>query len=252
MTVAAGSQRDSFGSAMTVWCDNRTRPVKPLGAIPAHDSLGAVVRNTRMAVAPDPYVEWIRWSLVNIPGKTHAGLAASWGVDRSAVTKTLSGKRKVKASEISLAAAYFDQPAPVPLLPISGKVGAAPDGRVLQAEGQGTGDFAPMLPGMSPDAIILEVDGISMRGVADNGGLIYYQDSKDPPTDDMLGQFVVVGLPSGEVLIKRLLRGSAPGLFDLESQVGEPRKDERVLWAAHIAAIIPPWMARRIIRRGHL
>jgi hypothetical protein len=42
------------------------------------------------------------------------------------------------------------------------------------------------------------------------------------------------------------------GLFDLESVTGLIRRDARVDWAAHITAIIPPWKARQIIRRGSL
>jgi hypothetical protein len=53
-----------------------------------------------------------------------------------------------------------------------------------------------------------------------------------------------------EVLVKRLLRGSAPGVYDLESLVGPTRHDARLRWAAHITAIIPPFQARRVLIRG--
>jgi hypothetical protein len=53
-----------------------------------------------------------------------------------------------------------------------------------------------------------------------------------------------------EVLVKRLLRGSAPGVYDLESLAGPTRHDARLRWAAHITAIIPPFQARRILIRG--
>ncbi len=61
---------------------------------------------------------------------------------------------------------------------------------------------------------------------------------------------VVVETESDEVLVKRLLRGSSPGRYDLESVVGPTRHDARLRWAAHITAIIPPFQARRIIVRG--
>jgi hypothetical protein len=61
---------------------------------------------------------------------------------------------------------------------------------------------------------------------------------------------VVVGVDTGEVLVKRLLRGTRKGLYDLESVAGPTRPDAKVLWAAHITAIIPPATARRIIIRG--
>jgi hypothetical protein len=59
-----------------------------------------------------------------------------------------------------------------------------------------------------------------MRGVADDGALIYFEDQRTPPTPDMLGHVVVVETDTDEVLVKRLLRGSRPGLYDLESVAG--------------------------------
>jgi hypothetical protein len=87
-----------------------------------------------------------------------------------------------------------------------------------------------------------------MRGVADDGALIYFEDQRTPPTPDMLGHVVVVEVDTDEVLVKRLLRGSRPDRFDLESAAGPTRHDARLRWAAHITAIIPPYQARRIIR----
>jgi hypothetical protein len=66
----------------------------------------------------------------------------------------------------------------------------------------------------------------------------------------MLGQIVVVETDGDEVLVKRLLRGSRAGRYDLESIVGPTRHDCALRWAAHITAIIPPYQARRIIRSG--
>jgi len=135
------------------------------------------------------------------------------------------------------------------LVPIIGKVGADPEGRVLFSHGQGTGDFAAMQPGGGENVVALEVDGHSMRGIADNGALIYFEQQETPPTSDMLGEVVIVEVESGEVLVKRLLRGSTRGRYDLESVAGPTREDAKVKWAAHITAIIPPHRARQIIVR---
>lgn len=136
------------------------------------------------------------------------------------------------------------------LIPIVGRVGADPEGRVLYGDGEATGDFAPTPPGGTQNAVAVEVAGHSMHGWADHGSLIYYEDRRDPPTEDMLGHVVVVGLDTQEVLVKRLLRGRRKGLYDLESIAGPIRSDAKVLWAAHITAIIPPATARRMIIRG--
>lgn len=89
-----------------------------------------------------------------------------------------------------------------------------------------------------------------MRGLADDGALIYFEDQRSSPTPDMLGQVVVVETQEGEILVKRLLRGSTRTVFDLESLAGPTRHDTRLKWAAHITAIIPPVQARRIILRA--
>ncbi len=134
------------------------------------------------------------------------------------------------------------------LVPVIGRVGANPDGLVLFATGQEPGDLAPIPPGGTDQARALLVVGHSMRGLADDGALIYFEDQRTAPSPDMLGHVVVVELDTEEVLVKRLLRGSRAGLYDLESIAGPTRQDARLRWAAHITAIIPPFQARRIIR----
>lgn len=136
------------------------------------------------------------------------------------------------------------------MAPVIGRVGANPGGDVLLASGQDGGELAPIPPGGTDKAVALLVSGHSMRGLADDGALIYFEDQRTSPSADMLGQVVVLETETDEVLVKRLLRGSAPGLYDLESIAGPTRHDARIRWAAHITAIIPPFQARRILVRG--
>ena len=136
------------------------------------------------------------------------------------------------------------------LVKVIGMVGANPEGTILYATGQEAYDLAPIPPGGTENAVAVQVSGHSMRGLADDGALIYFEDQRTPPTPDMLGHVVVVETDTDEVLVKRLLRGSEPGRFDLESLAGPTRHDARLRWAAHITAIIPPYQARRIIIRG--
>lgn len=132
-----------------------------------------------------------------------------------------------------------------PLGTIVGRAGAATDGRVVFAEGQG-GLGQVLLPqGASEDSVAVEIEGYSMGFLAD-GALVFYTQVEQAPTDDMLGMIVIVGLDNGEILLKRLLRGSAPGFYDLESINGPVMRDQRVIWAAHIDSIVPPWRASRM------
>lgn len=134
------------------------------------------------------------------------------------------------------------------LVPVLGRVGANPDGEVIFATGQGGDESAPLPPGGSDQAVALKVVGASMRGLADDGALIYFEDQRTPPSADMLGHVVVLETEGGEVLIKRLLKGARRGVFHLESIEGPIRENVRIRWAAHITAIIPPHQARKILR----
>lgn len=127
---------------------------------------------------------------------------------------------------------------------IVGKAGAATDGVVVFAEGHG-GFGTVMLPeGASANSVAIEVEGYSMGLLAD-GALVFYSD-RLAPSDDMIGTIVIVETDNGEVLLKRLLRGSRQGLFDLESLNGPTLRDRRLRWAAHIDSLVPPWRAKRM------
>lgn len=128
---------------------------------------------------------------------------------------------------------------------IVGRAGAATDGRVVFAEGQGGFGVVEIPEGATDDSVAIEVEGYSQGFIAD-GCLIFYTEVHGAPTDDMLGQIVVVGTHEGFVLLKRLLRGSQSGLYDLESINGPTMRDQKVAWAAHVDSLVPPWRAARL------
>lgn len=142
------------------------------------------------------------------------------------------------------------KPRPTGMVPIIGKVGADNDGRVLLSTGQASGDQAPIPPGGTNRAAALEVTGHSMRGLADDESLIYFEEQHASPTRDHVNKVVVVELEEGEVLIKRLLKGDAPDVWDLESIAGPTLHNKRIRWVASITAIIPPPVSQRIIHRA--
>jgi SOS-response transcriptional repressor LexA len=137
-----------------------------------------------------------------------------------------------------------------PVVRIIGRVGADTEGTVFLADGQARPDFAPIPPGGSDKSVALDVTGHSMRGVADDGALIYFEDQRTPPSPDMVGHVVVLETEDGRVLVKRLLKGDSKGVYDLESLSGPTMPNVKIKWAAHITAIIPPFMARRIAKRS--
>lgn len=135
------------------------------------------------------------------------------------------------------------------LVRVRGYVGASPDARVQFAEGDVLNDYVTLAPGTSSRAIALYVDGPSMRDIADHGSLIFYDDARTPPTPDMIGQVVVVETEGGDVLVKRLQRGQERGTYDLASNSAATLPNQRLKWAAHILAIVPPHSAANMRRQ---
>lgn len=133
-------------------------------------------------------------------------------------------------------------------VPIVGRVGADTEGTIIYALADETDELVPIPPGGTDKARALKVVGHSMGEWAPDGALIYFEDQRNPPTPDLLGYPCAVETEDGRVLLKRLLRGSSPGLYDLESRIGPTLENVRIRWAAEVTAVVPPRQARRIIR----
>jgi len=134
---------------------------------------------------------------------------------------------------------------------IIGRAGAGPEGSVHFDEETDLGT-APMPPGGTETTKALEVWGSSMRPMAYEGWLVYYDDRRGALTPDMLGQPCIIGLASGHTVIKTPFEGSKRGLYNLESanSAVDTMRDQRVKWAALVTAIVPRVPARNLIKRA--
>lgn len=189
---------------------------------------------------------WIERGLAQ-PGKTKAGLARALGIWPSAVSAMLRGNRRLQLDEVVKAADYLEVDPPLPgngTVPVVGYVGAGDKAHFYESS-QGPFDEAEAPEESTAATVAVVVRGHSMPGIAEEGWTLYYDDRRDPPTDDMIGRKgpVVVGLADGRVLVKRLMRGSGPGLFHLVSTHPDepPIVDARVEWAAKVRWIKPDW-----------
>lgn len=179
--------------------------------------------------------------------------AEAMGMSLGGYRKLEYGERQLKLAQIQAAAKAFGvSPAQVvdpqeqPILDIVGRVGGSTDGGILQDTDHGPFGQIEAPVGASGTEAVVEVSGHSMGIYAPDGSLILYDNRHDPPHDDMLGEVCVVGLPDGRTLVKRLLRGSRRGLFDLESIVGDTIRDQRVDWAAVVQVVVHPRHAKRL------
>lgn len=100
-------------------------------------------------------------------------------------------------------------------------------------------DAAELPPGGSSLTVAVKVLGGSMRGIADDRWLIYFDHEQRPPTKELIGKLCVVELEGGDVLVRFLQQGRRKGRFDLESWRDSTLRDCRVVWAARVTWIKP-------------
>lgn len=87
--------------------------------------------------------------------------------------------------------------------------------------------------------VAVVVRGDSMAGQLEDGWIVYYDDRRAGPSEDLLGRLCVVGLNDGRVLIKKLLPGRQTGKYDLYSTNAAPMLDQQIDWAARVTWIAP-------------
>lgn len=169
-------------------------------------------------------------------GWSQADLAAYSKTNQSTVDRLESGETKTSKhlNKILNTLGLIER---VGMVPLVGYVRAETNGEAYLYDGADpTGDEVPMPPGGTAETVAVEIRGVSL-GPAFEGWLVYYDDRREPPTEDMLRQLCVVALDDGRVLIKRLMRGSTPGLYNLHAANGEIIEDARIHWAAVVKSI---------------
>lgn len=204
---------------------------------------------------------WMKECLEFMGHGSKSRLASALNVKPDAVTRMMNteadGKevRTIKAHELGIMARFFGKdppggdPTEVPFVKIRGKAGAGPDGSVLFATGDGYFGEVPAPEGATENTSALEVEGDSMRGLANDGWLIFYEEKEDPRPDHM-GEPCVCFLEDDRVLVKTPYPGSQRGLYHLESVNAPMMLDVPVRYFAFVTDIKPRRSAQKHIRRN--
>ena len=100
-------------------------------------------------------------------------------------------------------------------------------------------DGAETPPRATATTSALEVTGGSMRGIADDGWLVFFDDDRKAPIPALIGKLCVIQLKTGEILIRTLQPGRKRGRYDLESATDPTMRDQQVQWAARVTWIMP-------------
>lgn len=199
--------------------------------------------------------EWLREAVSKFEGsQAELGrqVAARLGLteDRSRLNKSLKHSKSGKARKLTLAelvaiSEITHHPLPAGYNEEEGRtvtvvgIAAAGSDTISYAEGQGHLDEVAAPHGSNEHTVAVEVRGGSLGPVFE-GWLAFYDDRRDPPTDDLIGHMCIVGLASGQVVIKRLERGQLPNRFNLRSNTEPPIYDAEVEWAAKVKSMTAP------------
>ena len=172
-------------------------------------------------------------------GLTQEELGKRLNSGRSTVTKFERGERPLTPSWLDRIAKELDC-APLDILgdevPVVGKIGAG--GSVIY-EDVGNEDTIKRPPETPGVLVGLEVAGESMLPKYDPGDVIFI--SRDSPGVDPedIGAYCACRLRTGETYLKKLARGSRPGLYTLRSLNGVDIEDVELEWATPVRASIP-------------
>lgn len=99
-------------------------------------------------------------------------------------------------------------------------------------------DEVPAPAGATDSTVAVEIRGESLGTFFDRW-LVFYDDVRRPVTSDLLNKLCVVGLDDGRILIKKIQRSKARGLFHLISQTEPPIFDVAIDWAAKVKNMVP-------------
>jgi hypothetical protein len=121
-------------------------------------------------------------------------------------------------------------------VPLVGYVGAGAQTHFFSDQGELDRVTAPENATESTSAV--EIRGESLGSFFDRW-LIYYDDVRRPVTPDLVGKLCVVGLENGQILVKKIQRSRARGLFHLVSQTEGPILDVAIEWAAKVKSMVP-------------
>ncbi|MGV2049040.1 XRE family transcriptional regulator [Agrobacterium sp. 22-209-1] len=181
-------------------------------------------------------------------GLTIEELAEETGLSVSFTGRLEKGERRLSVHHMDLFAAALAVE-PQDLLPttnprtsnvvaIMGRIGAgaeiSPDEEQIPPEGLYEIETPFPLP---EDALAFEVYGESMWPRYDDGDIIICW-RQGVVVEEVLGWEAAVKTSTGQRYLKRVLRGSEKGTFDLESHNAPPIRGVQIVWVAAIQSVI--------------
>lgn len=184
--------------------------------------------------------------IMDVRGWAQDELADALDTTQATVSRWLKGREpKGQAMErirsLAIEAGVIERlPKPANQAPLMGRVGAGAEIMVEHEQVPADGYDLVELPFTFVDPVIaFEVIGDSMLPVYEPGEVIVCLRDQVRSTDSYLGKRVVVRTVGGRRFIKRLMRGSHRGLYNLDSWNARTIEDVRLEWVGEIVAAVP-------------
>lgn len=227
--------------------------VKSHFAYLAMEKDGEVQEICRMDKSPPNRIREVRESL----GMTIEKLAEETGLSVSYVSRLESGGRNLSVRNMNLFAHalkvhpedLLSSPKPKSnVVSVMGKIGAgaeiSPDEEQVPPEGLYEIEAPFPIP---DDAIAFEVAGDSMYPRYDEGDIIIcYRQGIN--AGEVIGWEAAVKTADGHRYLKKILKGSTPGSYDLESHNAPPIRNVHLLWIAAVQSVIRMGQWKRLPR----
>lgn len=179
------------------------------------------------------FTDWVAKGLEK-PGKNQYGLADALGVERTAISKLINGKRQLKADEIERVAAYIEEAPPDREMELRYFIGAGQE--VFSFDSTEAHEWVPVSGMWGVECELAEVRGDSMWPLLNDGDKLFIGPSRSPEAADH-NKRRVVRLSDGRQLVKIMKRTADPMLWDLESFNGPPISAVSVLSVAPIIRV---------------
>lgn len=199
--------------------------------------------------------------------QTIEDLAEATGLSVSYLSRLESGQRNLSVKNMNLIAGALavstrdllpaNEPEKSTTVAVMGRIGAgaeiSPDDEQVPPEGLYEIETPFPIP---DDAIAFEVAGESMWPRYDPGDVIICW-NQSVSADEVLGWEAAVKTANGQRYLKRVLKGSEPGTFDLESHNAAPIRGVQLVWIAAIQSVIrsgqwrklPPSAREKLVRK---
>lgn len=185
-------------------------------------------------------------------------LAEATGLSVSYVSRLEQGERNLSVKNINLFAHALDVEPPDLLkspdvkrnvVSVMGRIGAGAE--ILPDEEQvpvdGLYEIETPFP-IPDDAIAFEVHGDSMWPRYDSGDIVVCW-RQGVTVEEVIGWEAAVKTSDGRRFLKRILRGSAKGTYDLESHNAQPIRGVRLEWVASVQSVIRTGQWRKLSDR---